>query len=97
MCVVSNIGRQWGEREKWPWKPGKITFPALPPDFLPAVEDALKGKEYADLEKRIKALEDVVKKAKEYDERTGQPGCETEDKWKEFRKLADELGVKLDI
>jgi hypothetical protein len=50
-----------------------------------------------ELEDRVKALEDLLRQAKKYDEATGQPDCESTEKRKELQALADKLGVKINF
>ena len=38
----------------------------------------------------------MLKKAKEYDERTNQPNCELEEKIEFLRKMADMVGVNME-
>jgi hypothetical protein len=39
----------------------------------------------------------LLDRAREYDRRTGQPDCELDEKRQKLRRLADELGVKIDF
>lgn len=40
-------------------------------------------------------LEELMRKAKKYDEMTGQPDCELDEKRQALKKIADELGVEI--
>jgi len=40
-------------------------------------------------------FEQLVKDAKEYDEKTGQPDCENDEKKKLIQDIADKLGVPI--
>ena len=42
-------------------------------------------------------LEDMMKTAKEYDVKTGQPDCESAEKKKAIQEIADKLGVKINF
>ena len=94
MCVVSNIGDAWGRTapDRWPtifptpYVPGTATGIQPPPTR--AEFDALKAE--------IEALKDLLLAAKEYDERTGQPDCETDDKVALIKAVAEAVGVDLD-
>lgn len=48
-------------------------------------------------QKEVEELRKLLKRAKEYDERTGQKDCELEDKKRRIKDLADQLGVKVDF
>lgn len=37
----------------------------------------------------------IYRKAKEYDETTGQPDCESDDKRRRLQQLADDLGIEI--
>lgn len=97
MCVVSNVGDHYGQwPDQWPWRPVQPTIPPnLPDDFGESVRKALEGHEIADLRARIEKLEELLRKAKEYDTKTGQPDCEMDEKVELLKKLAKQLGVEL--
>lgn len=103
MCVVSNIGDNYQRNDGWPWRPVNPWPPlpeidkAIPQDFRPIWEDAVKDKKIADLEDRIKALEELIRKGKEFDAATGQPDCELDEKYELLRKIAKEMGVEITI
>jgi hypothetical protein len=99
MCVVSNVGDHYGQPDQWPWQPAQPTIvPNTPLDFEPVWrrwKDAIENQELADLKKRVEALEDLLKKAKEFDTKTGRPDCELEAKKDKLRKQAKKLGVEI--
>lgn len=45
----------------------------------------------------IEDFEKLVRVAKEYDKKTDQPDCELDSKKDKLKKLADELGIQLNI
>ena len=51
----------------------------------------------AELERRVKSLEDLLAKAKEYDAATGQPNCELDEKKQVLRQIAKQLGVEINL
>ena len=51
--------------------------------------------DYEDLKRRVKELEEAMKKAKELDEYLNQPDCETEKKKNELREHAKRLGIEI--
>jgi len=42
-------------------------------------------------------LKKLLEEAKKYDEMTGQPDCELDEKRLALKKIADEMGVKIDF
>ena len=90
MCVVSMIGDHY--REKWepqfPQNPGQIyqTLPYNPPSRY----------EFGELKKEVLEMKELLKRAKKYDEETGQKDCEMEDKVALLKKVAEMVGVSLD-
>lgn len=106
MCVVSNIGDHYGRQpDQWPWTPGPYIPQQLPPSTPPDFEKIwrewetkrAKDGEVESLKKRIEALEELIRKGKEFDAATGQPGCEIEEKRELLRRLAKELGVEITL
>lgn len=51
----------------------------------------------AELERRIKDLEELLAKAKQYDADNGEPNCELDEKKEVLRKLAKQLGVEINL
>lgn len=109
MCVVSNIGDSYRDRDGWPWRPVMPQYPYIPAD--PTIPDQSKkdfqeeiarilkkqvdGTEIDDLKKRIEALEEMLKAGKKLDAETGQPDCELDEKVELLKRLAKELGVEI--
>jgi len=52
--------------------------------------------EFDKLKAEVAALKDMLKAAKIYDEKTGQPDCESEDKMAKLRDICKLVGVDLD-
>ena len=91
MCVYSMIVDHFND--KWTKKleesdslPAWPTQGWLPPPSPPQLTD----EEIADLRK-------LLERAKEYDARTGQKECELEEKKEKLRRLAAELGAKVEF
>ncbi len=99
MCVVSNVGDHYGDPNRWPWKPTTPIGPgpSVPEPFRKDWLDHIKDAEIEDLKKRVKSLEDLLKKAKQYDTDNGEPDCEIDEKVELLKKLAKELGVELEF
>lgn len=90
MCVVSNIGDSYRDSfpDKHPWYPAN-PFTPNPPIFVPAAE-------FEKLKKEVEELKEQLKKAKKFDEETGQKDCEMEEKIAFLRRIADAVGVSMD-
>jgi hypothetical protein len=99
MCVVSNIGDHYRGRDHWPWRetdPYQRPYPpSTPKDFAEEWKKITEPSKLDSLAERVKKLEELIRRGKEYDEKTGQPDCETDEKWKQLRELAKELGVEI--
>ena len=50
-----------------------------------------------ELERKVAALEEMLKAAKIYDEAMGNPDCELAEKKQRIQELADELGVPINL
>lgn len=86
MCVVSNTGDYWRD-----------TFIPRWPDYTPTrpLIDQVTRQEFDDLKKEVAELVKLLKAAKRFDEATGQPDCEMDDKVALIKRIAGELGVDL--
>ena len=86
MCVVSAVLDNYRETApvRWP----QFDFPAVNLDFATR-------KEVEELRAEVKELKRLLKHAQRFDERTGQPECETDDKVKFVKQVADAVGVDL--
>jgi len=91
MCVYSMIGDDWAKR----WNE---QYPEI---FKPVVTGTLNWphqvtrEEFEALKKEMQELKDLLIQAKKYDEATGQPDCEMEDKVTLIKKMAEFLGVDM--
>lgn len=86
MCVVSMVMDHY--YEKW----GQFTNPN-PPVFFPVAVPAIPTitpEEIAELKK-------LLERAREYDRKNNEPDCELAEKRDRVKKLAEELGVKIDF
>lgn len=108
MCMVSNIGgfgRGWMEPYVLPTQPPYVwpTSPVIPvtpteKDFAEKYEEFRKKTEKpapAFTQEMADALNKLIKDAKRYDNETGQPDCENDDKKRALQELADKLKVKI--
>lgn len=89
MCMVSNIGDQWGE-----------TFPHKWPQFVPpspgvVIQQGVSQSDFDALKKEVQELKKLLQAAAEFDKKTGQPHCEMEAKVKLIKEIAKLVGVDI--
>ena len=87
MCVVSNVTDYWQNQPAI--KPFTVT------DDYRKVLDGVSRREFDELKRQVIELKELLVAAKKFDEKTGQPGCEMEDKVKLVKGVADALGVDM--
>jgi hypothetical protein len=98
MCVTSNVGDYY--RDSLPSKPYWPTIqpfvspsvPAGAPIFVPQIT----RQEFDQLKHDVEELKKLLVAAKRFDEATGEPDCEVEDKVTIIRKLAGMVGVSME-
>lgn len=74
-----------------PWNPyDQIPFPQQPPYVNTPSPPTITQQE-------IDEFRRLLEKAKKYDEEHNQPDCELDEKKQKLKKLAEELGVKIDF
>lgn len=88
MCVVSNIGsyqrQQWDQQ--WPTHGGLIS----------ALQSNLVSKsEFESLKAEVTALKTLLEAAKQFDQATNQPACESEEKVAVIKTVAKLLGIDM--
>lgn len=88
MCIYSLVVDQ-GIRDLNPWKPDTSTTTTI---TWPNDEARI-----AELERKVAALEEMLRAAKIYDEELGNPDCELDSKKQKIQELADELGVEITL
>ena len=92
MCTVSAIAENYRDRfpHRWtgvaPWVSPNTAMP--PPE--------ISRHDFDDLRREVKELKDLLIQAKKFDEETGQPDCEMEEKVDMIKKLADYVGVDME-
>lgn len=86
MCTVSMIGDGWEQQfpNRWPQ-----VIPNLP--SIPEVSRT----EFDALKKEMQELKKLLMAAKKFDEATGQPDCEIDDKVKLIKEIAKLVGVDM--
>lgn len=86
MCAVSMVLDHY--KDKW-----QDFYPIAQPDYKPnSYYDRL---EIEKLRKEVEELKKLVKRARQYDEDTGQKDCELVEKKEYLKKIADILGIEL--
>lgn len=92
MCMVSNVGDGWGQKfpEHWP------KFNPPPPQATPfVIPSGVSKEEFEALRKEVMELKKLLEAAKKFDEATGQPDCEMDEKVKLIKAIAKMVGVDL--
>jgi len=102
MCTVSMVGDFYRDT-----LPGK--YPYIMPHVFPDTNPTLPGfgqffnappaitrAEFDALKAEVAQMKELLKRAKEYDERNHEPDCEVEEKMDLLRKVAKLVGVNLD-
>lgn len=84
--MVSNIGDSWGK-----------TFPEKWPQYNPPTEVVIvnNSEEIEALRKEVEELKKLLLAAKKFDEKTGQPDCEMDEKVKLIKSIAKMVGVDM--
>lgn len=105
MCVVSMIIQdqtdRWRDRiygpQEWQWGPSPVPDPH---DQLEKLKEwmATANKPVPAITKEeVEEFRRLLEKAREYDKLHAQPHCESEDKKKLLKQLAEALGVNIDF
>jgi hypothetical protein len=98
MCSVSAIGGEWTKLvpQTYPW----IT-PYVPPS-APTIQPAItysfpevSREEFDRLKNEVEELRTLLQAAKKFDEATGQPDCEVEEKVALIKRVAELVGVDM--
>jgi hypothetical protein len=85
MCIVSMMADHW--RTNLPQQPYYSNVISAPAEITRYEFDALR--------RDVLELKELLKAAKKYDEATGQPDCETDEKVELIRRLAKIAGVDM--
>lgn len=91
MCVVSNVMDSFIDRWTNPPYISPITVPQPIWPQPPIPEPKRPTQEELDL------FNEMLRMAREYDKRTNQPDCESEDKKRILREIADKFGIKIEF
>ena len=88
MCTVSNMGDMW--RDNWLNKQ-----PYIAPSYPQVFPTGPTQNEFNDLKKEVEALRKLLEAAKQYDQETGRPDCEMDDKVALIKEVAKVVGVDM--
>ncbi len=99
MCIISMIGDNWRDNSLPNW-PLPVQQYATSSDIAVVQKafDEYKRKNDAEvkrLKEEMEALKKLLLAAKEYDEATGQPDCELDEKVAVIKKVAELLNVDM--
>ena len=99
MCVVSMVGDHY--RDKFnppPFAPPPSQWETLP-DIARRVANnqTVTREEFDKLKCEMEEMKALLKKAKLYDQANGEPDGETDEKWELLKKIAEKVGVTLDV
>ena len=94
MCIVSNIGRGWGQTvpDHYPWIQPYVQ-PYSPP--IPVTIPGVSKDEFDRLKREVEELRKLLVAAKAFDAATGQPDCEVDEKVALIKRIAEFVGVDL--
>jgi hypothetical protein len=92
MCTVSAVGDYW-TREL----PQRDYYPSIRPIIIDQTQPVISREEFDALKRDMEELKKLLRAAKEFDKKTGQPNCEMEEKIELMRRLAKIVGVELPI
>lgn len=91
-CVVSMIGDFY--KTKWPWADPD------PYDWTPSHTFTagwpVTREEFENLKREVEDMKALLKAAKIYDEKNGEPDCEIDEKMEVLRRVAKMVGVDLE-
>ncbi len=95
MCAVSFVGDHYAEKwQRYHWIPN--VSPNTPPSHTVTLTPNLVGREeFEKLKAEVADMKELLKRAKAYDEATGQPDCERAEKVDLLRRVAKLVGVDL--
>lgn len=94
MCVVSFVGDYY--LDKWRYTPPLTPNVPVTTQTFQFLTPPVTREEFDGLKREVLEMKDLLKRAKIYDEQTGQPDCEMDEKMDVLRKVAKLVGVELD-
>ena len=98
MCTVSMIGDAYGKAFPDRWPGAYPWIHPLAPTTTPIIQVPQVTKAEIDaLKREVLELRALLLQAKKFDEATGQPECEVDEKVALIRKIADAVGVDMGV
>lgn len=94
MCAVSNVGDFYSQ--KWSQNPPQQVAGWSSLSQQQNQFGFVTREDFDQLRREVLEMKDLLIKAKEIDEKTGQKDCEMEEKIKVLRTVAEMVGVSLD-
>lgn len=91
MCVVSNIGDDYGRTFPYRWP----QIQTVPNTNTFVVESEVSKEDFDKLKAEVEELKKLLQAAKEYDAATGQANCEMDEKVALIKQIAELVGVDL--
>lgn len=94
MCVMCAVGEYWQQT-----LPDRTYFSTIESRINPSITTILQPisrEEFDALKHDVEELKKLLVAAKKYDDATGQPGCEHDDKIALIRKVAELVGVSME-
>jgi len=95
--IADHYKNEWNK--DWttsPWNPDN--YPKVPiPITTPSPSPFPSKKDIKEFKKQVKQLEELLKKAKKYDEDNGEKDCELEDKKRVLQDIADKFGITINF
>jgi hypothetical protein len=90
--VGDYYGQKWGQPNTIPnTQPGLGGLGQI--NFIP---NPVTREDFESLKKEVMDMKELLKRAIDYDKKTGQPDCHLEEKLITLRKVAEMVGVSLD-
>lgn len=96
MCVVSMVMDHYADKWRWTEHPASPTIYPYGPQVTSSSTvtwNMVSQAEFDKLKEEVAELKALLAKARDYDERTGQPECEDEGKVALLRKVIEALGL----
>lgn len=97
MCVVSMVGDHYTDkwRDLLPGYPSRgWPVPNGDGTVIPSIN--VSREEFDQLKRDVEEMKTLLKRAKEYDERNGEPDCEIDEKMEMLRRVAKMVGVDIE-
>lgn len=92
MCVVSFVGDEYGRTfpDRWP------NVPVYPQTTTTVFITEVTKEDFDALKQEVEELKQLLLAAKRFDEATGQPDCEMDEKVELIKRIAEAVGVDLE-